>query len=230
MKKWIENIIRLRNSNFRFDPALSHFALVQFIWQQGWSLLRAMRLLLYLRRPKGALFGPRVRFFNLPCIKWGHFLKLGQQVYISALGKGHIVLGANVSIGAFSQVIISTALNELGEYIHIGDNVGIGEFAYLGGAGSLEIGNNCIVGQYFSCHTENHLFTDPDVLIRHQGVSRKVIKIGENCWIGSKVTILDGVEVGSGCVIAAGAVVTRSFPNNSIIGGIPAQLIKKRYE
>jgi acetyltransferase-like isoleucine patch superfamily enzyme len=127
-------------------------------------------------------------------------------------------------------VVVSTSLNQLGEFIKIGDNVGIGEFAYLGGAGGLEIGDGCIIGQYLSCHPENHNYQSLEKEIRHQGVSRKGIKIGANCWIGSKVSILDGVSIGEGSIIAAGAVVNKSFPDNSIIGGVPAKLIKSRLD
>jgi acetyltransferase-like isoleucine patch superfamily enzyme len=114
----------------------------------------------------------------------------------------------------------------VGSHIAIGNNVGIGEFAYLGGAGGLDIGDDCIVGQYFSCHPENHCFNDPTQLIRLQGTTRQGIRIGRNCWIGSKVTILDGVTIGENCVIAAGAVVTKNMPPNSVIGGVPARVIK----
>ncbi|MFT4664970.1 MAG: acetyltransferase-like isoleucine patch superfamily enzyme [Gammaproteobacteria bacterium] len=230
MKSVVENIIRFRNPSFRFDSALSNFALMQFMWLGGSSLLRALRLLIYFRNPKGAMFNSGVRFFNLPKIKWGKFLKLGKGVYISALAKKGIELGDHVSIGDYSRIIVSTTFNNLGEFIKIGNNVGIGEFAYLGGAGGLEIGNDCIVGQYFSCHPENHDFSEIELSIRFQGVTRQGIKIGNNCWIGSKVTILDGVQIGEGCIIAAGAVVTKSFPSNSIIAGVPAKLIKKRNE
>lgn len=175
-----------------------------------------------------AMFGKRVSFFNAPKIRFGKFLKLGNDVHLSALGRGGIVLGNHVGIGSFGRVIVSTTLNNIGEFIKIGDNVGIGEFAYLGGAGGLEIGDECIIGQYFSCHPENHIALDPSVSIRHQGVSRKGIKIGRNCWIGSKVTVLDGVEIGEGCIVAAGAVVTTSFPPNSMIGGVPARILKNR--
>lgn len=228
MKNLIEHIIRLRNPNFRFDPALSGYMLWQFTFIQMVRMIRAWRVLLMLKNPNGAAFGPGVHFFNLPGIHWGRFLKLGNHVYISALGHGDVEIGNNVGIGDFSRIVISTSLNQLGEFISIGDNVGIGEFAYLGGAGGLEIGNNVIAGQYLSCHPENHIYHDIQTPIRHQGVSRKGIRIGDNCWLGSKVIILDGVELGAGSVVAAGAVVTQSFPENSVIGGVPAKLIKTR--
>ncbi len=228
MKTLLEKIIRKRNPQFSFDKDLNNAALFQFIWVQCWSILRGMCLLLLLKKPNGALLGKRVKFFNLPKIQFGKFMKLGNDVYLSALGKDGIVFGNNVSIGSFSRVIVSTTLDNLGNHIKLGSNVGIGEFAYLGGAGGLTIGDDCIVGQYLSCHPENHNHEDLSSPIRHQGVNRKGIKIGQNCWIGSKVTILDGVEVGSGCIIAAGSVVNKSFPDNSIIGGVPAKLIKTR--
>jgi len=230
MKTLIENTIRLRNPRFKFDTDLNTLALVQFTFNQAGGLLRGLRLLFSFKNPKGALFGRGVRFFNIPRVKFGRFLKLGDSVFISALGKEGVFLGDNVSIGSYSRLIISTSLNDLGKFIKLGNNVGLGEFAYLGGAGGLEIGDDCIIGQYLSCHPENHNYNDPDLEIRHQGVNRKGIKIGSNCWIGSKVTILDGVEIGSGCIIAAGSVVNRSFPDNSIIGGVPARLLKQRNE
>ena len=105
----------------------------------------------------------------------------------------------------------------------------IGEFAYIGGAGGLKIGSETIVGQYLSIHPENHTFSDLEIPIRNQGVSRKGISIGKNVWIGSKVTILDGANIGDGCVIAAGSVViSGQYEKNSIIGGMPAKILKKR--
>ncbi len=230
MKKIFEKIIQFRNPNFKFDEGLNDYALFQFLWNQAWSMLRGLKLILLGKNPKAALLGRNVHFFNAPKIKFGKFLKLGNHVYISALSKNGVTLGNNVGIGDFSRIIVSTSLNQVGDYIKIGNNVGIGEFAYLGGAGGLEIGDECIVGQYLSCHPENHVYEDINVSIRHQGVTRKGIKIGNNCWIGSKVTILDGVEIGAGSIIAAGAVVNKSFPANSIIGGVPAKLLKSRDE
>jgi acetyltransferase-like isoleucine patch superfamily enzyme len=174
------------------------------------------------------LLGTGVSFFNSSKIKWGRYLRLGNHVSVSTLSKNGIQLGNSVSIDAFSWVIVSTSLHYIGDRIVIGNNVGIGEFASLGGVRVLEIGDEYIVGQYWSCHPKNHNYGDLNVSIRHQGVTRKGMKIGKNCWIGSKVTVLDGVHIGDGSIVAAGSVVTKSFPENSIIGGVPTKLLKKQ--
>lgn len=228
MKNTIEKLIRWRNPDFRFDPALSSFALMLFVYMQALAWLRGCRVLLFARHPYMMLRGKGCSLLNIPQIRWGKFVKLGDDVQLSAFGKGHIKLGSRVSIGSYSRLVITSTLDALGSHIHIGERVGIGEFAYLGGAGGLDIGDHCIIGQYFSCHPENHVCHDPHSLIRLQGVTRKGIKIERNCWIGSKVTILDGVHIGEGSVIAAGAVVNKSFPANSVIGGVPARFIRYR--
>ena len=197
-KKVIIQLIRKRNPQFDLDPAVNGYLLQAFVRYHFWCLFRGLRILLWFRRPKGLM-----------------------------LGEG-VVFGNNVSIGAFSRIVVSTSLHHLGVGIRIGNHVGIGEYAYLGGGGGLHIGDECIIGQYFSCHPENHLFGDLDTAIRFQGVTRNGIKVGSNCWIGSKVTLLDGVALGEGCVVAAGSVVTQSFPPFSVIGGVPAKLLKMR--
>ena len=64
-------------------------------------------------------------------------------------------------------------------------------------------------------------------MIREQGVTSKGIVLGNNIWVGSKVTFIDGSEVGDNCVVAAGAVVNGIVPNNCVIGGIPAKIIRE---
>lgn len=228
MKRLIEKIIQFRNPVFEFDPYTTFYVLVVLLCDKAFSILRGMKVLLYFKKPQFLLLGKNVRFMYARNIRFGKYVKIDDSAYLSGLGVGKLILGDNVSIGAYSRLIVSTSLNNLGKYIHIGNNVGIGEFAYLGGGGGLDIGDDCIIGQYLSCHPENHNYGFLDILIRHQGVTRKGIKVGKNCWIGSKVTILDGVEIGQNCVIAAGAVVTKSMPDNSVIGGVPARVLKNR--
>jgi acetyltransferase-like isoleucine patch superfamily enzyme len=105
----------------------------------------------------------------------------------------------------------------------------MGSHGFFGCAGGVKIGDDTIFGNFVSIHSENHVSSNLTMPIRLQGVSRQGIVIGCNCWIGAKVTILDGVVINDGCIIAAGAVVTKgNYPRNSIIGGVPARIIKSR--
>jgi acetyltransferase-like isoleucine patch superfamily enzyme len=228
MKSILEGWVRRRNPQFALHPAVSTRILLSFGAQTAQSLLRGSSMWLRGRAASGAMLGRGVRFQHLGRIRFGKWLKVGDYARFSGLGTGGLTLGDSVSIGAYSQVIVSTSLAEPGQYIKLGHRVGIGEFAYLGGGGGLTIGDDCIIGQYFSCHPENHLHADYSQLIRLQGVSRKGISIGPNCWIGSKVTVLDGVMIGAGCVVAAGAVVTRSVPAGNVVAGVPARIISSR--
>jgi acetyltransferase-like isoleucine patch superfamily enzyme len=229
MKQLITWFVRkYKNPKFKFDENISSKIILSLFTIRLLAKLRSLKLLLYFSLPKSLFLGRGVRFFYFSNIKLGKFVTLGDFCYISGLGHKGVVIGDRVNIGDFSRVIVSTSFNNIGEGIILHDDVAIGEFAYLGGAGGVEIGTGCIIGQYFSVHPENHVFKDLTCEIRGQGVLREGIIIGDNCWIGSKVTILDGAVVGSGCVIAAGAVVTGKFSDNVIIGGVPAKVIKER--
>lgn len=161
-------------------------------------------------------------------IKTKPWLNIQRHVYIDALSRKGVNLGSHVSIGCFTRIECTDSLSHLGEGFTCGDPCGLGTNAFYGAAGGITLGNNIIVGNYVSFHSENHNFSDKDIPIRLQGVNHQGIVIGDNCWIGAKSTILDGVRIGNGCVIAAGAVVTKSFPDNVVIGGVPAKIIKNR--
>lgn len=90
--------------------------------------------------------------------------------------------------------------------------------------GFLEIGDDTIFGNYVSIHPENHNYHNTNIPIRLQGVNGVGVKIGKNCWIGAKVTILDGTIIGDNSVVAAGAVVRGQFPDNCVIGGFRQKL------
>ena len=76
-----------------------------------------------------------------------------------------------------------------------------------------------------SLFAENHNFARTDITMKDQGVTRKAIVIEDDCWLASGSTILAGVRVGRGAVVAASAVVTSDVPAYAIVGGVPAKVI-----
>lgn len=131
-------------------------------------------------------------------------------------------------MGAFSIIEGFGVLNDLGDSLRIGNDVGIADHSLISVRGPVTIGDNVIIGPFFSLHSENHNFSQKSIPIRKQGVSRLGVHISENVWIGAKVTVLDGVSIGSGTIVAAGAVVTRDLPENVIAAGVPAKIIRQR--
>ena len=84
------------------------------------------------------------------------------------------------------------------------------------------------MGSMVTIFSENHNYERLSLPIRKQGESRKGIIIEDDCWIGAGSTILNGVTVGQGSVIAARLVVTKDVESFSVVAGVPAQLIKRR--
>ena len=118
-------------------------------------------------------------------------------------------------------------------YFGKGDKLTVGDRSQLSSHGrfngTIIIGDDCVMGPDVVMMATSHEFARLDIPIIQQGAKpEKPIIIGNDCWIGTRVIILPGVTVGNGCIVAAGAVVTKSIPPYSIVGGVPAKIIKKR--
>ena len=98
----------------------------------------------------------------------------------------------------------------------------------LQGGGNLLVGNNTRIASHIVIVPSNHVFSDPDIPIKDQGLTQIGITIEEDVWIGAGVRVLDGVVLGRGCVVAAGAVVTKSVAPRIVVGGAPAKHISTR--
>jgi acetyltransferase-like isoleucine patch superfamily enzyme len=101
-------------------------------------------------------------------------------------------------------------------------------FGTLLGHGSIRLGTDVLVGPHTTIVAANHTYTDPDVPVARQDVSREGIEIHDDVWIGANCTILDGTTIGEGSVVAAGSVVTESVPPYTVVAGVPAEEVAKR--
>ena len=113
-----------------------------------------------------------------------------------------------------------------GKDISLGNNSGLGVNCRVGKG--TTIGDNVMMGPDVVILTSNHVYERIDVPMNIQGFDNKSVTIGNDVWIGTRVIILPGVNIGDGVIIAAGAVVTKSVPDYAIVGGVPAKIIKYR--
>lgn len=111
---------------------------------------------------------------------------------------------------------------EFGKNIHIGKNVFINCCCHFQDQGGVYIGDGALIGSHVVFATINHSQYPDKRADNHPAP----IHIGKNVWIGSHVTLLPGVSVGDNTIVAAGAVVTKDIPAMSVVGGIPAKILK----
>jgi acetyltransferase-like isoleucine patch superfamily enzyme len=191
-------------------------------------LLRGTARRWFLGKVEGPLFiGRGVRILSGSLMSVGRSVFIGDYSYINCYSVGGVKLGHHVTIREFGWLQLTSRLDAPGDRIEIGDGTYIGPRVSLGAAALLRIGCNCQIGANVSFIAESHRFDGAEE-INTQGVRRSGITIGNDCWIGNNAIILDGVDVGTGSVIGAGAVVTKSIPARSVAVGVPARVIRKR--
>lgn len=146
-------------------------------------------------------------------------LKLGQTRLRRLCGKLMLAscgAGVNIEHGAYFS-----------PKVRLGDRSGIGVNAKIYGACS--IGKNVMMGADCTIITRNHRISRTDIPMREQGFEEeRPVVIGNDVWIGDRVTILPGAKLGDGCVIGAGAVVTGEIPAFAVVAGVPARVIRYR--
>ncbi|MDB5086238.1 MAG: hypothetical protein JWR09_232 [Mucilaginibacter sp.] len=227
----IEKLIKtLKNDpDYKWESLHSTRDLASISWVRAMQLIRGLFLKPFLKRSSGLLFvGRRVKVRHAYKIIAGKNLILEDNVSINALSENGITLGDHVSIARDSILFCTGVIAYRGKGITIGNRTGISARAYFAGQGGITIGDDVIMGPNVQIFSENHEFSNPNLTIKEQGVTKQAVVIGNNCWLGGGTTILAGVIIGDGCVVAAGSVVTKSFPSNSVIAGIPAKLVKNR--
>ncbi len=181
----------------------------------------------HLFKPKleNVIFGKNVDIFNPNKIKIGKNCLIGDNCLLDAKTDGRISIGDNVSIGRGS--LIRCGLGS----IEIGDNVSMAAYSHIAAMHTkVKLGKNILVGAY------SYIIGDPNPDISSVSVpmiyqspkAGKGIVVEDDVWLGGGVSVLDGINIGTGSVIGAGSVVTKDIPKYSIAAGVPAKVIKKR--
>ncbi|MFP7655876.1 acyltransferase [Chryseobacterium proteolyticum] len=155
-----------------------------------------------------------LKFFRNTNGKLGLLLR---YVFLKNLAKK---VGSNVSIqpGVFLFGL---------ENIEFGNNVSIHPMCYIEGAGGIIIGNDVSIAHSTTLISTSHTWDDISIPIKYNKEISSLIVIENDVWLGCAVRILSGVRLGTRSIVAAGAIVNKSFEKNSLIGGVPAKLIKK---
>lgn len=230
MVKLVSKIIsKIKGREYKVDENISSGDLLGILFSKFFMLLRGMfKKVGFKKSGKIVFIGRKVTIKSKKHISCGSGISIEDYCYIDALCKNGIRIGNNFSLGRNSTIECTGVIRDLGDGLEIGDDVGIAANAFISVRGKVSIGSSTIFGPGVKLFSENHIFADKDTPIYLQGATKKGIKIGEDCWIGADSIILDGVTIGKGCVVAAGAVVTKDVPDYSVVGGVPAKIITTR--
>lgn len=191
----------------------------------------------------------RVEFYRMQNIELGDNVLISPDCGIFSEDDGSkITLNGNVSllygvrincVGKQGEVLLHNRVTldrgvninscENGQ-IEICQETLIGPYSCIAGPGSVYIGEYCMISSHCGIYANQHIFSDRTRPIMLQGVTTKGIVIENDCWLGTGVKVLDGVRIGRGSVIGAGAVVTKEIPPYSIAVGVPAKVIGTRGE
>ena len=174
-----------------------------------WYLVRYWRLL-------------RLRLLHLDVVTEG-MVFLGRRVEIVVRrGYGRIVLGRWVHVGDDTRLRVHEGTLRVGDKVVFGRDDTVN--CYL----DVEIGARTLFADWVYVTDFDHRFDDLDTPIKDQGIVKSPVRIGPDCWVGVRVSILRGAVVGHGCVLAAHAVVRDEIPDLAVAGGVPARVLKSR--
>ena len=163
--------------------------------------------------------GRMVKYFYYPVVLFGN-------VVINKIPSRHIrkwwyqMLGAKIGK---NSVICRRADVLFPKGLQLANNVSVGWFVDFDARGGIYIDHDTNISSRTNFITGSHEVDDPEFQ-----ASFRPIKIGHHCWIGTGATVLQGVTIGNGAIVAAGAVVTKDIPPYEVWGGVPARYIRKR--
>lgn len=182
------------------------------------------RLILHMDGAAAIERNVRLRFASN--IRLGHGAYLDEGVYIHACPSG-VTIGAGTLVMHGSVLHVYNFRDMPHSGITIGEDSLIGEYNVLRGQGGITIGDRVYTSPMVQMLAVNHIFDDPSRSFVDQGITAEGIVVEDDVWIGSGAVVTDGVRIGRGSVVAAGAVVTKDVPPHTVVGGVPAQVLRE---
>ncbi len=156
-------------------------------------------------------------------ITLGQSVIIDKSVTLDGRNGSQVVFGSRCFVGAYSLILAK------GGDIVFDDGVNISSSCRIASEGRIEIGKSVLISAYCYIGPGNHNISDSSKPIMEQGMEEgRGVIIGENTWVGAHSTILDGVKIGKNVVIGAHSLVKSDVPDNAIVGGVPAKVLKMR--
>ena len=167
---------------------------------------------------------PTAHFEYASRISMGNQCRVARQAIVRANTEeiGGVCLGDSVSL------LENTLISANRGHVTIGDNSWLGPNSVIYGNGGVAIGEDVLIASHCVINTVSHTFNRLDIPMNEQDIKCDPVVIENDVWIGTGATILQGVHIGQGSIIGAGAVVTRSIPPFSIALGVPARVTGSR--
>jgi len=161
---------------------------------------------------------------------YGRRLKLDGLAFIGPKVVLQIGRKARVELGRWSWIGHGTKIRCHEGVVSIGAKTVLGQECTISAFQHVSIGRECVIADRVMLIDFDHGIVEVDRPIRHQGIYKRDVRVGNNVWIGYGACILRGVTVGDNAVIGTNAVVTKDVPANAIVGGVPARVIRMRDE
>lgn len=181
-----------------------------------------MQLLIQIFKRVYRLFGDIagwIRLAQCDCETGGQ-VSIARQVRVRATDGGTARLGQGVSIDRYADITVKNGRLE------IGANSYIGQHSVICAREAITIGSDCLIAEHVTIRDQDHRF-GPGLITARAGFNNAPVTIGDNVWLGAKVTVLKGVTIGNNVVVGANSVVTRDLPANVVAAGNPARVLKQ---
>jgi acetyltransferase-like isoleucine patch superfamily enzyme len=161
-------------------------------------------------------------------LRWGRRLRTDGLCFVGPGVTLEIARGATLTLGRWSWIGHGCKIRVHEGEVSIGAKTVMGQECTISAYRHVSIGRECVIADRVMLIDFDHGMVEVERPIRLQGIYMRDVNVGSNCWIGYGACVLRDVTVGDNCVIGTNAVVTNDVPDNAIVGGVPARLIRMR--